>query len=311
MIDQSAIIILHYGNPDITSHCISSFYSPGATPDIILIDNDPENRYLFSPETNIIYMPQEKNIGFAAGVNLGLKKAMEMKKKAVLLLNNDVEAPLKSILRLLCHACNFSCLFGGIELALVMDKNRDKNLNKNRDKNLNKNLERTSEIIFAGGDVVWQETAVRIRKIPIHSSTLYPTQFIRGSCMAIPLNLIRHIGFMEEKYWAYVEDVDFCLKVSRAGYQLLIDPEAFVWHRVSEGFDPYLRNYLMARNYIQLLHKYAYGPFFIKGMVMSLLAALASLFRPGRAGKLKGFIAGLLSVYGITNKITRILMIKI
>ena len=179
------------------------------------------------------------------------------------------------------------------------------------DKNRDKNLERTSEIIFAGGDVVWQETAVRIRKIPLHSSALYPTQFIRGSCMAIPLNLIRHIGFMEEKYWAYVEDVDFCLKVSRARYQLLIDPEVFVWHRVSAVFDPYLRNYLMARNYIRLLNKYAYGPFFIKGMVMSLLAALASLFRPGRAGKLKGFIAGLLSVYGITNKITRIFMIKI
>jgi GT2 family glycosyltransferase len=297
IIDQSAIIILHYGNPDITHHCISSFYHSGATPDIILIDNDPKNRYRFSPNSNVITLTQEKNVGFATGVNLGLKKAMELGKKTVLLLNNDVEAPLKSILRLLWHAGTFSCLFGGIEFAMNKDDDKKKR--------------HTSEIIFAGGDVVWQETAVRIRKIPKDFKKKYPTQFIRGSCMAIPLKMIRHIGFMEEKYWAYLEDVDFCLKASRAKYQLLIDPEAFVWHRVSQGFDPYLRNYLMARNYIRLLDAYANGPVFIKGMALGLLAALASLFRPERTGKFKGFMAGLLSIYEIIRKITGILRIKI
>ena len=277
IIDQSAVIILHYGNIEVTNKCILSFYSPGSTPDIILIDNDPNNRYPIHSSINIIYMPQADNIGFAAGVNLGLKQAMQLNKKAVLLLNNDVEVPLKSILRLLWAADSFSCLAGGIEFA--MDK-REK---------------RTSEIIFAGGDVVWQETAVRIRKRPLHLKKLYPTQFVRGSCMAISLNLVRHIGFMEEKYWAYAEDVDFCLKASRAKYQLVIDPEAYLWHRVSEGFDPYLRNYLMARNYIRLLKCYAPGPYFIKGMALGLTAALASLLRPDRSGKFKGFMDGLLS----------------
>jgi len=278
IIVQSAIIIVHYGNIEVTNRCISSFYFVDSTPDIILIDNDPKNRYPIHPDIDIIHMPQAKNIGFAAGVNLGLKHAMQLNKKVVLLLNNDVEMPLKSILRLLGTACSCPCLAGGIEFA--MDKKK----------------KRTSEIIFAGGDVVWQETAIRIKKRPLHSKKRYPTQFVRGSCMAISLSLVQHIGFLEEKYWAYAEDVDFCLKASKAKYQLFIDPEVSLWHRVSEGFNPYRRNYLMARNYVLLLNSHARGLYFIKGMALGLSAALLSLFRPSRSGKFKGFMDGLLSI---------------
>lgn len=278
-INRSAVVVIHYGDPETTARCLAAFRVPGGSPDVILIDNDPDSRYDPARETGCIYLPQETNTGFAAGVNVGLKAAAGRGKKAVVILNNDVEAPLEAVLRLSYLAATRPCIFGAVELAL------------------DKHGTRTPEVIFAGGEVRWRETAVRLWKTPLHTQHPYCTGFVRGSCMGFSLDLVRRIGLFDETFWAYNEDVDFCLRALGANYQLCIDPGSRVWHRVSGSFDVRTRNYLMARNYIRLIKKYARGVRFLRAMGFSAAASLMSLARGDRRGKFAGFTAGVKAEY--------------
>ncbi len=276
IVRRSAVIVLHYGNPEITSRCISSIRASDLVPDIILVDNDPIHRYLRPSELGLTYLPQEVNLGFAGGVNLGIRKAIKLGKEMVLLLNNDVEVAPKTVIRLLVTSYLLSCLVGGIELAL------------------DKNGGHMSKVIFAGGDLVWKELPVRLRLSPTSHKQPYSTGFVRGSCMALSLKIVQSIGLMDVGFFAYGEDVDYCIRASQAGWPLMIDPRAQLWHRGSASCDVRRRNYLMARNGVRLLRRYTMGKMYMRGMILGSLAALSSVFRKERQGKFKGFIEGLL-----------------
>ena len=87
-----SIIIINYNTFDLTCKCIESIYAKtiGLNYEIILVDNNstdtnPENFLTLFP--NIILVKSNKNIGFAKGNNLGIKKA---KGETILLLNSDI-----------------------------------------------------------------------------------------------------------------------------------------------------------------------------------------------------------------------------
>jgi GT2 family glycosyltransferase len=41
------------------------------------------------------------------------------------------------------------------------------------------------------------------------------------------------VGLLDERYFIYAEDADWCLRARAAGYKLLFVPTARLWHRVS------------------------------------------------------------------------------
>lgn len=276
IVRRSAVILLHYGDTKITSRCLSSIRTGDFVPDIIMVDNDPIHRYTQPREPGLIYLPQPVNLGFAKGVNLGTRKAIKLGKEMVILLNNDVEVAPKTVIRLLETSYLLSCLVGGIELEL------------------DKNGEYTSKVIFAGGDLVWKEVPIRLRLSPTSHKQPYSTDFVRGSCMAFPLKIVQSIGLMDVGFFAYGEDVDYCIRASQAGWPLMIDPQVRLWHRVATNSEAGKKNYLMARNGVCLLRRYTKGKMYMRGMILATLAALSSIFRRKRQGKFKGFIEGLL-----------------
>ena len=244
-----------------------------------MIDNDPDNRFSFDLNKNVIYLSQIENIGFAKGVNIGIKKAIVLGKKFVLLLNNDMIVTYCDIFSLLETCKENYCIAGAIEYSLNKQ-------NKNAKQNNNR------KIIFAGGDLIWREVAVRLRLEPVKKNNIYLTDFIRGSSMAIPIEIIKDIGFFDENFKTYVEDVDYCIRVIKKGYKLIINPNAIFGHIVSASADSYYKNKFMARNYMLLLKKHTKGIIFIKGSCFAFLSALYSLINKKTNGKFKGFIDG-------------------
>ena len=93
-------IILNYNGADETTECLQAFSKMSLTSDIYLVENsdrDKENqikifREFFKnhPKLNIAKFDiQDKNTGFAGGVNLGIKYALSRNYDAVALLNSD------------------------------------------------------------------------------------------------------------------------------------------------------------------------------------------------------------------------------
>ena len=60
-----------------------------------------------------------------------------------------------------------------------------------------------------------------------------PVQRAVGALMAVSRPAVEAVGLMDEQLFAYVEDVEWSLRVRAAGYEVLFVPGARAWHRVS------------------------------------------------------------------------------
>ena len=103
-----------------------------------------------------------------------------------------------------------------------------------------------------------------------------------GCCLLLRADALRHVGLFDERYFAYHEDVDWCLRAHRLGYRFYYEPFSRVFHRPSSSTAPNerpsdvtgdsivndlpnseslpwnpVRTYLGSRNLIRLLRTYA------------------------------------------------------
>jgi GT2 family glycosyltransferase len=56
--------------------------------------------------------------------------------------------------------------------------------------------------------------------------------FITGCCMLLTRDALDAVGAFEDAFFAYGEDVDLSFRLTRAGFALLHEPRARLWHRV-------------------------------------------------------------------------------
>jgi GT2 family glycosyltransferase len=83
--------------------------------------------------------------------------------------------------------------------------------------------------------------------------------YVTGSCMAIPTKLIKKIWWLDDKYFAYREESDFCLRAKKVWYKsyaLNIDGIIHKEEAATKKVKPYY-TYLMFRNRILFLKKHA------------------------------------------------------
>ncbi|MBI3635076.1 MAG: glycosyltransferase family 2 protein, partial [Candidatus Rokubacteria bacterium] len=82
--------------------------------------------------------------------------------------------------------------------------------------------------------------------------------YVTGCAMFIRHDAFRAAGGFDEEYLAYHEDVDFCVRVKRAGFRILYDPAVAVYHKVPLGKvrTPF-RLYFLFRNKLLFMHKHA------------------------------------------------------
>jgi len=88
--------------------------------------------------------------------------------------------------------------------------------------------------------------------------------YVSGSAMLIKKEVFKKIGLLKEDYFLYYEETDFCLRARKAGFKMLINPEAIVKHRESEtvGKESPAMDYYMARNHLLFLERFA--PWYVK-----------------------------------------------
>jgi hypothetical protein len=63
----------------------------------------------------------------------------------------------------------------------------------------------------------------------------HPVAGVSGSCMLIRRELIDDIGYLDERFFAYQEDADFCLRARQAGWQVYYYPGAEIIHYGGQG----------------------------------------------------------------------------
>lgn len=70
---------------------------------------------------------------------------------------------------------------------------------------------------------------------PPVSDTPHPTDWVAGASMIVRREVIDAIGLLDEKYFMYFEEVDFCLRANRAGWACWYVPDSRVVHFVGQS----------------------------------------------------------------------------
>jgi len=84
--------------------------------------------------------------------------------------------------------------------------------------------------------------------------------FITGTCLCTSVRVLKEIGNLDERFFfGGGEDIDFCIRARKKGFQICHVPEAIIWHKgESRSSDSTRKLYLyyVPRNYILLLKKH-------------------------------------------------------
>jgi len=184
--------------------------------DVILVDNGSTDNSVEAvkakfPDTEILALAE--NRGFAAGCNVGLRRALEAGADYVLLVNNDATVAPDMLVRL-------------IEVA---ERRGDAGL-------LGPVVYRFDE-----PDRVWS-AGYRERPITLsaqppagqsNGDAPYEVDRLYGAGLLIRRSVLEEVGLFDERFFMYYEDADLCRRVQEAGYRLLVVPAARMWHKVS------------------------------------------------------------------------------
>lgn len=84
-----------------------------------------------------------------------------------------------------------------------------------------------------------------------------PTFYAHGAAMMVKRPVLEKAGLMSEHFFLYYEELDWCERIRKAGYTILFEPKATVYHKesVSVGQTNPLKTYYLTRNRILFMAK--------------------------------------------------------
>jgi GT2 family glycosyltransferase len=117
---------------------------------------------------------------------------------------------------------------------------------------------------------------------------IHPVAGVSGSCMLARRQVFEQIGFLDERFFAYQEDADFCFRARQAGWQIYYMPEAQIIHYGGKGgsrIEPYRSIFEWHRSYFRYYRKnlardyfFLFNWLYFLAMGLKLVSALVANF---------------------------------
>lgn len=221
-------VVLNWGAEQVTRECLASLgrsdYRGLRT---LLIDNgspDGSGARLHESFPDIPYLQMGRNLGYGAANNRGIEWALAHGARYVLVVNNDAVVMPGAVSRLVATAESG----GHVACVAPFIGYHDE----------------PAVGWFAGGrfsrlrglGVHRPARASEVRREPEEVS------FASGCVLLLSAKAIREVGMFTEDFFAYVEDAELCVRLTRAGYRILYEPRAVALHRtprLNEDPTPY------------------------------------------------------------------------
>ena len=218
------IVLVNYNGALDTIECIESIdQMPFNKYKIIVVDNNSSDNSVElltekKTEKNFELVVLKENNGFSAGNNAGIRVAKELDVDYILLLNNDTLVKSDFLLQLLEAAVKLP--EGSVLTSTIYDANSDK-------------------LWYAKGE--FHRLTAKVTQIGIEKRELsslngsIPVSFISGCCMLIPIATLELVGELDESYFLYEEDVDFCCRILQKQLELYYVPDSIIYHKISSS----------------------------------------------------------------------------
>lgn len=240
----TSIITVNFHQNEVTIALLRSIASAydGGTVEVILIDNGAEKdqKHIFEPYfENICYIRSSENLGFAGGNNLGIGRASG---DYILLLNNDTEIPAGCVETLYAELEANEKIGLLSPLLLYFDQ---------------------KELVQYAGFTPLNYITARNAFIGQFEQNIgqfqksYKTGFCHGAAVMCRREDLIRAGLMDEKYFLYYEELDWCEKFMRIGKEIWFTGKTHVYHKesVSVGKESPIKVYFMTRNRMLFIRK--------------------------------------------------------
>lgn len=208
------LIVLHYQNLDDTQNClasISKLEKGDFQVETVLVNNDPKIKIDFRRK-NLTVINNPDNFGFAKGINVGIRKALEDKEAGYfLILNNDTLLLPNLLINLL-----------QIPAEIVGPVIKFKSL-------------KGKWIYDYGGKINWWTGRTFHLEAEEYTKGWFfkeKIDYVSGCCMLVARKVFETIGLFDENYFFYFEDADFCTKARKAGFQIAVASNAVLEHKL-------------------------------------------------------------------------------
>ncbi len=280
------IIILNYNQKSDTIACLQSLQKmqhQNINLNLFLIDNastDDISEVISRkfPEVNLIV--NDRNFGFSKGNNIGIKASLLYKSDFVFILNNDTFVSRDLIVELIGAAEKYPK--GGIFSPKIFFAKGYETHNERY-----KKAELGKVLWYAGGKMDWKNVLGTHRGVDEVDQGQYEeiarVSYASGCAMMIRREVIDNIGMFDEKFFLYYEDVDFCERARKKGWEVFYIPKAYLWHKnahSSGGTGSTMQDYYITRN--RLLIGMRYAPWQTK---LALFREAANLLVRGTAAQ--------------------------
>lgn len=242
----TAVIIPHFNQLEHTRACCKSLDAQqGEACRILVIDNAstahaPAALTEACPRGEVLRM--EENLGFAGGVNAGIREALKDPGiRYFWVLNNDTLCP-PDTLKQLRATLEMSPCTGLAGCRMIEGKGTP-----------------GEKMVSAG------KRLLRPWLVPINPKPGQKPDYLSGACLLIRRELLEDIGLFDESYFFFFEDADFSLRAKQAGWTLAVCDEALIEHKGSATIRSLKEQQAMwyRSGHIRLLGKFTKNPFIL------------------------------------------------
>lgn len=292
-----AVVIVNWNGKNDTLACLQSFYHTQYRFPIrlIVIDNASSDGSVAAiggnfPDVKLIV--NKHNLGFTGGNNQGIKFALKELAQFIFLVNNDTLFSAHTIEDLVhCFERRQNCSIAGPKIYFAPGYEFHKKRYKQS--------ERGRVLWYAGGLIDWPNIRGYHRGVDEIDHGQYdheePTDFISGCAMMIKSEVFTRVGLFDERYYLYYEDLDFNIRVHKAGGSIYYVPSSILWHKNagSSYSGSEIQDYFITRN--RLLFGLQHAPWRAK---IALLKESCRIIIQGRLWQRKGVVDAILGKWG-------------
>lgn len=263
-----AVILVNWNTHDDVASCGQALES---RVHVVVVDNASDDqertRALARLHPHWTVVLRTENGGYAAGMNDGMRSALSRGFTHALLLNPDTY-PTESLVDALWLRRDKGSVIGCRQLEVRPD---------------GEEAEYTTWACLRNAKPIWPESK---RLLPEKS-----VDIVSGAAMLVDLRDAASVGYMDERYFHYKEEFDFCFRLRRAGFNIHHTSAASLRHRrggslaISSPTAHYydLRNELLFLRWNFPLYELLRMPGLLKRALLGLVARPAGLRRATRA----------------------------
>jgi len=217
------IVLLVWNGWGDTEDCLRSLlpvYDDGIR--VLVVDNGstdgtPGNVRRLFPHFEVL--ENGTNLGFPAGNNAGIRRALAAGAEYVILLNNDTIVD-RSFAKELVAAAKRNPSAGMVSSLIFFH-------------------DRPTVIWFAGGDIsTWTGRSRHAGYLQADRGQFTGDVPIHRPCacsLLVTRRFLETVGFLREDLFLYGEEIDWMLRARRLGFPCILAPRSKVWHKVSSS----------------------------------------------------------------------------